>query len=68
MAIKIVDSKDVRTRKAAQTGAYVGPGGDSRYYKAGDDIPATYTFSHDVDTRGYRERDPNYPAFKKGAK
>jgi hypothetical protein len=60
MPIRIVDAKDVRTKKATATGSYIGPGGDHRYYKAGADIPATYTFSHEVDTRGFRPN-PNPP-------
>jgi hypothetical protein len=60
MPLRIVDSKDVRTKKATATGAYYGPGGDSRYYKAGADIPATYVFDHEVDTRGFRPN-PNPP-------
>ena len=68
MGITIIDANDVRTRPAQQTGVYVGPGGDHRYYKAGASLPPGYAFSREVDTRGYRERDPNYPVFKKGAK
>jgi hypothetical protein len=63
MPLRVVDAKDVRTKKATATGAYVGPGGDSRYYKAGADIPATYVFSHEVDTRGYRAN-PKQPVVR----
>jgi hypothetical protein len=67
MPLRIVDSKDVRTKKATNTGAYVGPGGDHRYYKAGADIPTTYVFDHEVDTRGYRAPVPR-PIDAKAAK
>ncbi len=62
MPLKIVRHEDVRARKAQQTGVYVGPGGDSRYYKAGDEIAPTYRYSH---ARGERP-EPVVTESKKG--
>jgi hypothetical protein len=52
--MQIVDANQHRTKKAQQTGVYIGPGGDHRYYKAGADIDARYTFDREIDTRAYR--------------
>jgi hypothetical protein len=59
--MKIMDPKDVPTKKAQQTGVYVGPGGDHRYYKAGADIALDYRFDREIDTRGYRPPPPRLP-------
>ena len=47
---RIVRAEDLRTRKAQQTGIYVGPerpkplGPDTRFFKAGSDVPPDYRF------------------------
>jgi hypothetical protein len=59
--------EDAGFRRVQQTGVYVGPsngkgfGNDSRFYKAGDEVPPGYTFSHE---RGKR---PAVAAPKKDA-
>lgn len=52
--MKYVDAKDIPTRPAQQTGVYIGPDNDHRYYKAGDPVALTYRFDREIDPRGYR--------------
>lgn len=40
--------EDMVMIKAQKTGVYLGPGGDTRYYKAGDDVARSYQFSHEI--------------------
>jgi hypothetical protein len=53
MPVKIMRHEDAGFRKAQQTGIYVGPsngpkfGNDTRFFKAGADIPPGYRFSHE---------------------
>ena len=47
MPYKIVDHEDIRPVKAQRTGVYVGPDGDYRFYKAGDQVAPTYRYSHE---------------------
>jgi hypothetical protein len=50
--IKNILHEDAGFRRVQQTGVYVGPsngkdmGPDTRYYKAGDEAPPGYVFSH----------------------
>ena len=54
--------QNIPTRRVQQTGIYVGPGGDSRYIKAGSDVATTYTFSHEPGAKPAPAADTKKPA------
>ena len=52
--MKYVQVEDIPTTTAQQTGVYIGPGGDHRFYKAGSPVARSYKFDREIDLQGRR--------------
>jgi hypothetical protein len=66
---KIVDHDTIPRARCEKTGIYVGPGGDHRFYKAGDQIARTYRFDRPqgapLSPEAQKQRDQQVAAYRK---